>query len=53
MKKEAQMFEPSNLSKAEARERWNEYIESYCKWAEEWESAILRNREIVEKFQAG
>ncbi len=46
------MFEPSNLSEAEARERWNDYIESYCQWAEEWESAMLRNRQIVENWQA-
>ena len=46
------MFESSDLSEGETRARWNTYIESYCTWAEQWESALLDNRRIVAEWQA-
>lgn len=45
------MWEPKILTEREAQQRWNEYIEAYCTWAEQWERALLENRRIVNKWQ--
>lgn len=34
-----------------ARARWNQYLESYFAWAEEWERNLLQNRDIVMAWQ--
>ncbi len=47
------MFEPSDPPRdITAREAWNGYVESYCRWAEQWERVLLQNRHRVEAWQA-
>lgn len=45
------MWEPTILTEREAQERWNEYIEAYCTWAEQWEPTLSQNRRIVSEWQ--
>jgi hypothetical protein len=42
----------SGYRPSEAHEQWDEYVESYCRWAEQWEHVLLQNRQKVEAWQA-
>ncbi len=46
------MLEVSEMPVAgAAREQWNQYLETYFVWAEEWERNLLQNREIATAWQ--